>query len=129
MQISQFLIRQICVNGKLLKWVLSCVFAICIPDAVACGQQLERWVYAPVNFLVPAEVDRLDKLMRNAKSLGYTHFLITDSKFCRLHELDKKYFAHIERIKGLAFPGWLFEQSSFSERESGGGTACSRRVV
>ena len=102
MQISQFLIRQICVNGKLLKWVLSCVFAICIPDAGACGQHLERWVYAPVNFLVPAEVDRLDKLMRNAKSLGYTHFLITDSKFCRLHELDKKYFAHIERIKGLA---------------------------
>ncbi len=102
MQISQFLIRHICMNGKLLKWVLSCVFAICIPDGVASGQHLERWVYAPVNFLVPAEVERLDKLMRNAKSLGYTHFLITDAKFCRLHELDKKYFAHIERIKGLA---------------------------
>lgn len=48
----------------------SCVFAICIPDGVASGQYLERWVYAPVNFLVPAEVERLDKLMRNAKSLG-----------------------------------------------------------
>jgi hypothetical protein len=102
MQIFQFLNRQSCVNGKLLKWLLSFVFAICISDALACGQQFERWVYAPVNFLVPAEVDRLDKLMRDASSLGYTHFLITDSKFCRLHELDKKYFAHIERIKGLA---------------------------
>lgn len=102
MQISQFLIRHLCVNGKLLAWVLTCIFTIFTADGVAYGQHLERWVYAPVNFLVPAEADRLDKLMRDAKRLAYTHVLITDSKFCRLHEMDKKYFAHIERIKGLA---------------------------
>lgn len=102
MQIFQFLSRQICSMAKLLLWVLVCVLAICVRGDAVEGQELERWVYAPVNFLVPAEVDRLEKLMREAKSLEYTHFLITDSKFCRLHELDKKYFAHIERVKGLA---------------------------
>jgi hypothetical protein len=102
MQIFQFLSRQICSIGKLLLWVLVCVLAICIRGDAVEGQELERWVYAPVNFLVPAEVDRLEKLMREAKGLGYTHFLITDSKFCRLHELDKKYFTHIERVKRLA---------------------------
>ena len=102
MQIFQFLSRQIFSIGKLLLWVLVCVLAICVRGDVVHGQELERWVYAPVNFLVPAEVDRLEKLMREAKGFGYSHFLITDSKFCRLHELDKKYFVHIERVKGLA---------------------------
>jgi hypothetical protein len=66
------------------------------------AQSLERWVYAPANFLVPQQVDRIEKLMREAKPLGYSHFLITDSKFCRLHEMDKRYFDHIARIRSVA---------------------------
>ena len=50
--------------------MLVCVLAICIRGDAVEGQELERWVYAPVNFLVSAEVDRLEKLMREAKGLG-----------------------------------------------------------
>jgi hypothetical protein len=66
------------------------------------AQPMERWVYAPANFLVPAQVDRVEKLMRDAAALGYTHFLVSDSKFSRLHELDERYFKHIARINSVA---------------------------
>ncbi len=82
--------------ASLLSVIIFCV------SSSSQGQNLERWVYAPVNFLVPTEIERLEKLMREAKSLSYSHFLITDSKFCRLHEVDKKYFHHVARIRQLA---------------------------
>ncbi len=73
-----------------------------VSSCATFGQSLERWVYAPANFLVPAEVERIEKLMRTSKSLGYSHFLITDSKFCRLNELDKRYFDHISHVRKVA---------------------------
>jgi hypothetical protein len=63
---------------------------------------LERWVYAPVNHLVPAEIDRIEALMRRARPLGYTHFLVADSKFARLAEMEQRYFANVERVRKTA---------------------------
>lgn len=66
------------------------------------AQDLERWVYVSANFLLPAEVNRVEQLMKECRPPGYTHLLITDSKFCRLKELDKRYFQNIARIAATA---------------------------
>lgn len=64
------------------------------------GQEL--WVYTQTNLLVPEEVEKVERLMQRAKSAGYTHMLIADSKFSRLSQLDQRYFNHVDRIKKLA---------------------------
>ena len=66
------------------------------------AQVLERWVYASANLLVPTEVTRIENLLKECSVLGYSHVLITDSKFCRLPELDKRYFDNIARIRNTA---------------------------
>lgn len=63
---------------------------------------LERWVYVQVNLLVPAETERLEALMRRARPLGFTRFLLADSKFTRIRELDTRYLQHIQRIRQVA---------------------------
>ena len=40
--------------------------------------------------------------MKDAKKLGYTHFLLADSKFARLHELDERYFEHVRKVQATA---------------------------
>lgn len=65
-------------------------------------QAKELWVYTQVNLLVPQEVTRLTKLMERAQKAGYTHFLIADSKFSRLAELDRRYFDQVEQVKKKA---------------------------
>ncbi len=82
--------------------MLSRVFTFLATALTLAAAPLERWVYAPVNHLVPAEIDRLEALMAKAKPLGYTHFLLADSKFSRLAEMDRRYFDHIDRVKQTA---------------------------
>ena len=69
---------------------------------VAQAQTKERWVYAPSNYQVDAQADRIIALMKRAKACGYTHFLLTDSKFSRVPTLPKRYFANVERVKAAA---------------------------
>lgn len=66
------------------------------------AKPLERWVYAPVNHLVPEEITRVEDLMRRARGFGYTHFLLADSKFSRLEEMEPRYFANLNRVKRTA---------------------------
>ncbi len=73
-----------------------------IPAGELLSAPLERWVYAQVNLLVPAETERLEALMRRARPLGYSHFLLADSKFTRIRELDPRYQQHIRRIRQVA---------------------------
>lgn len=68
----------------------------------AIVQAKELWVYTQVNLLVPQEVSRLTQLMERARKAGYTHFLIADSKFSRLAELDRRYFDQVEQVKKKA---------------------------
>jgi len=68
----------------------------------ALAQTKERWVYAPSNYQVDAQADRIIALMKRAKACGYTHFLITDSKFSRVPTLPKRYFQNVERVKAEA---------------------------
>jgi hypothetical protein len=90
-------------NGTARRCVVALfVLMFCLLSRRGSAQTLERWVYAPTNLLVTEQTDRLEKLMREAAGFGYTHILITDSKFSRLHELDERYFRNIERIRGVA---------------------------
>ena len=63
---------------------------------------LERWVYAPANLQVLAETERLEALLRRARPLGFSHFVLADSKFARLDDLPAHYFTNLARIRAVA---------------------------
>jgi hypothetical protein len=63
---------------------------------------MERWVYCAQNLWVDRNVDALDVLLRRAAKAGYTHVLLTDSKFAKLGDMDARYFRNVERVKKLA---------------------------
>jgi hypothetical protein len=91
----QFRVSFLALCAVLLTQLTSCL-------ATVSAQSLERWVYVPVNLLVPEQVARVETLMREAQGFGFTHILLTDSKFCRLHEMDRRYFDHVQKIRQLA---------------------------
>ncbi len=62
----------------------------------------ELWLYKATNLLVEKNVDELGTLLERARGAGYTHLLLTDSKFSRLGELDARYFKNVARVKDLA---------------------------
>lgn len=69
---------------------------------VADGADLQHWLYCSQNLLVDKNVDNLEALFRRAAKAGYTHALLSDSKFARLGELDTRYFRNLDRLKKLA---------------------------
>jgi hypothetical protein len=66
------------------------------------NRRLERWVYCAQNLWVDKNVDDLEKLWRRAAAAGYTHVLLSDSKFAKLGEMDARYFRNVDRLKKLA---------------------------
>ena len=65
----------------------------------------ELWLYYPVNLQVDENVTKLEGIWRRAAAAGYTHVMLTDSKFSRLGELgsmEKTYFNNVARVKRLA---------------------------
>ena len=85
-------------TSTLISWLVAVLTLV----SSATAQTRERWVYAPSNYQVDAQADRIVALMKRAKACGYTHFLLTDSKFSRVPTLPKKYFANVERVKSVA---------------------------
>lgn len=65
-------------------------------------KQFQRWVYCPSNLLVDENIAKLEQLWRRAAASGYTHVLLADSKFCRLGELDERYFRNAKRLIATA---------------------------
>jgi hypothetical protein len=82
-------------------WLALAVFAG-VAERANGGQSRQLWLYCPTNLLVSENVDKLDALWRRAAKAGYTHILISDTKFCRLEEMPKEYFRNVERVKKLA---------------------------
>ena len=80
----------------------SLLIALLACSCLLHAQTKERWVYAPSNYQVDANADRVIALMKRAKACGYTHFLLTDSKFARVPTLPKRYVANVERVKAAA---------------------------
>ncbi|HEX4646211.1 MAG TPA: hypothetical protein VH598_11440, partial [Verrucomicrobiae bacterium] len=63
---------------------------------------LERWVYCPVNLLVDQNITNLIALMQRASQAGYTHVLISDSKFGHLADMIPHYFQNLNPVKQAA---------------------------
>jgi hypothetical protein len=83
-----------------LPRLLAVLLLLC--SAAASAAPKERWVYAPANYQVNEQADRIIALMKRAKAAGYTHFLITDSKFSRVPTLPQHYFANVARVRDAA---------------------------
>src|ERR1043166_8457136 len=69
---------------------------------VASAATLERWIYCSQNLWVDKNIDALEALFRRAAKAGYSHVLLSDSKFSKLGDMDARYFRNIERLKKLA---------------------------
>src|SRR5262249_2139977 len=82
---------------------LSLVYALCLLSVLtAWPAPLQRWLYCSQNLWVDKNIDELEALFRRAAKAGYTHVLLTDSKFSKLGDMDARYFRNIERVKKLA---------------------------
>jgi hypothetical protein len=66
------------------------------------GVALERWIYCAQNLWVDKNIAALEILLQRAAKAGYTHVLLSDSKFSKLGEMDARYFRNIERVKEVA---------------------------
>ncbi len=69
------------------------------------GNPLQLWLYYSTNLLVPRNIDALEKVWRKAARIGYSHILLTDSKFAILGSLGgnrPKYLAHVKRVREIA---------------------------
>jgi hypothetical protein len=71
------------------------------PSLVA-AEKFEKWIYRATNLLVDKNVDALGVLLARGEAAGYTHMLLSDSKFSRLREMDARYFKNVDRVKQLA---------------------------
>ena len=85
-----------------IRRLMIAFFLACLFGSAASAAPLERWVYAQVNLLVPEEAQRLETLMRRARPLGFRYFLLADSKFTRISQMDARYHDHLKRLKQVA---------------------------
>ncbi len=66
------------------------------------GEIRQFWFYRSVNMLVDANIGDVTALFERAGKAGYTHCLLTDSKFSRLHEMPDRYFKNVATVKAAA---------------------------
>ncbi len=85
-----------------MKTVAALLAVFVLLAGMAGAETHERWVFAPSNYQLDAQADRIIALMQRAKACGYTHFLLTDSKFSRIPTVPKRYFANVKRVKDAA---------------------------
>lgn len=85
-----------------LKPLLRLALLAIILGTAARATALERWLYCPQNLLVDQNVTNLIALMQRASQAGYTHVMISDSKFSRLADMSAHYFQNINQVKQAA---------------------------
>src|SRR3954468_11920702 len=91
--------RMIALRSALV--LLACLFA----QPASAAEQLELWLYYPVNFQPKESISKLEPIWRRAAKAGYTKVLLADSKFAKLGDLggmEKQYFGNVEKAKKLA---------------------------
>lgn len=85
---------------ELVCWVfLTTVF---LASASEGGNPKELWLYCSQNLWVDQNIEALDHLFARAQKAGYTHVLLSDSKFAKLADMDARYFRNVEEVKALA---------------------------
>ena len=82
-------------------FLLLVLTGFCIPTAHA-AEKPQLWLYYPINFLVDKNLDKAQEIWARAAAAGYTHVLISDSKFNRLAQMPKGYFKNCARAKQMA---------------------------
>src|ERR1043166_1972924 len=85
----------------ILKFVLFFLLLTCTARGGRAAA-LEKWIYCSDNLWVDKNIDDLEGLLRRAAKAGYTHVLLSDSKFSKLGDMDGRYFRNIERVKKIA---------------------------
>ncbi|HWI58983.1 MAG TPA: hypothetical protein VNZ22_17290, partial [Bacillota bacterium] len=68
----------------------------------ASAARLQRWLYYSSNLWVDSNITTLAGVLRRAAAAGYTHVLLSDSKFSRLGDMDAHYFSNVASVKNLA---------------------------
>lgn len=63
---------------------------------------MERWIYLSTNLQVDQNVKEAVALFQRGHSAGYTHVMLADSKFSRLHDVPERYFKNCEQVKEAA---------------------------
>ena len=66
------------------------------------GEIRQFWFYKSANLLVDTNIGDVTALFERAGKAGYTHCLLTDSKFSRLHEMPDRYFKNVATVKAAA---------------------------
>src|SRR5712691_7452039 len=87
---------------SILRWVSGLAVALWLLIQPGRAGAMERWVYCAQNLWVDKNIDHLEEILRRAAKAGYTHVLLTDSKFAKLGDMDAHYFRNVERAKKLA---------------------------
>ena len=81
----------------------SCLWALlALAMAARPAAALERWFYVSDNLQVDQNVTNLIALMQLASQEGYTHMLLSDSKFCHLSSEPSWYFDNVNAVKQAA---------------------------
>lgn len=62
----------------------------------------ELWLYCSQNLWVDKNIDELETLFQRAGKAGYTHVLLSDSKFSKLGDMDARYFRNVARVRRFA---------------------------
>jgi hypothetical protein len=66
------------------------------------AEAMERWIYCAQNLWVDQNITNTIALMERGAAAGYTHVLITDSKFGHLKDMDARYFRNVDALKKAA---------------------------
>ena len=75
------------------------------PSPSPAAQPAELWLFYATNLQVDANVTKLEQIWRRAAKAGYSHVLLSDSKFAmlgQLSDMQSHYFANLARAKKLA---------------------------
>ncbi|HEX2749571.1 MAG TPA: hypothetical protein VHM91_16295, partial [Verrucomicrobiales bacterium] len=78
------------------------IFSLLTVAGPAGASVKEYWVYKSTNLLVDKNVADMTSLIQRSKACGVTHLLLTDSKFCRLADMDPRYFKNAAAVKAAA---------------------------
>ena len=82
-----------------VAWLILGLGLLLLPAGLAAPP---LWFYYAQNLWVDKNLDDLEATWRRAAKAGYTHVVLTDSKFGKLGEMDARYFRNIDRVKALA---------------------------
>lgn len=84
-----------------MKSLVTFLALLCCCSAARADDKPQLWLYWPTNLAVDKNVDELRTQWQRCAALGYDHVLLADSKFAKLGDMDRHYFANIDKVKQI----------------------------